>query len=122
MSGITVSVIDSSRAFVTCAPASDNVGVESYRITSSYRVRSGRYMRTVTRTFTAPADATMLEMTGLPTHIQNLSIQAIDGSGNVSPVGQAVSFTPVANPTFPSVGLVGGQPGNVVVGQNLQQQ
>ena len=120
VTGITVSVIDSTRASVTWAPSTDNVGVESYRITSSYRIRSGRFMRTVTRTFTAGPDATMLEMTGLVAHAQNLYIQAIDASGNVSPAGQVVSFTPFANPTFPSIGLSGQQPINVVVGQALQ--
>ncbi len=122
VTGINVSVIDSTRALVSWAPSSDNVAVESYRITSTYRVRSGRFMKSITKTFTAAADETMLEMTGLNAHVQNLYIQAIDGSGNVSPVGQTVSFTPFANPTFPSLGIGGARPSNVVVGQNLQVQ
>ncbi len=122
VAGITVSVIDSTRAAITWAPSTDNVSVDSYRITSSYRTRSGRFMRTVTKTFTAPASATMFEMTGLSAVKQTVSINAIDASGNVSAAGQYFSFTPVANPTFPSIGLAGPQPTNVVVGQALQIQ
>lgn len=79
-------------------------------------------MRTVTKTFTAPASATMFEMTGLSAVTQSVTIHAIDTSGNISAAGQSVSFKPVANPTFPSIGISGPQPTNVVVGQALQIQ
>lgn len=119
VSGITVNVIDSTRASVTWSPTTDNIGVESYRITSSYRYQAGRVKRTVTRVFTAQANETMLEMSGLSTRAQELYIQAIDAAGNVSPVGQVVSFTPVSNPLFPQVQLADSvQLQNVVVGVN----
>ena len=123
VSGITVNVIDSTRASVTWVPSSDNVGVESYRITSSYRYQSGRIQRTVTKVFTAQANETMLELSGLATRAQNLYIQAIDAAGNFSPIGQVVTFTPVSNPLFPQVQLTDpAQLQSVVVGVNRTMQ
>jgi hypothetical protein len=71
--------------------------------------------------YNAPGDATMFEMTGLPTRTLNLYVQAVDAAGNTSLVGQVVSFTPVANPDFPSIKLAGPLP-TVVADQPVQIQ
>ena len=119
ISGITVNVIDSTRASVTWTPTTDNIGVESYRITSWYRYQAGRTQRTVSKVFTAQANETMLEMSGLSTRAQSLYIQAIDAAGNISPVGQVVTFTPVSNPLFPQIQLAdAAQLQSIVVGVN----
>ena len=123
VSGIAVSIIDSTRAAVTWAPSTDNAGIQSYQITASYRYQAGRYQKTVTHIFDAPADATMLEMTGLASRSQTVSIRAKDTSGNVSSAGQVVTFTPVSNPLFPQIQLSDGlQLQNVVVGVNRSIQ
>lgn len=120
VSGIAVNVIDYNRASVTWAPATDNAGVESYRITAYYTYQS-RGTHSVRYVFNAPGDATTFEMAGLPSRTLKLYIQAIDAAGNVSPVGDVVSFTPVANPDFPAIKLAAPLP-TVVADQSVQIQ
>lgn len=65
----------------------------------------------------------MFEMTGLSSRAQQLSIRAIDTSGNLSPAGEIITFTPVSNPTFPQIKIADGmQLQNVVVGELRQIQ